>query len=112
MKIYFSRKLNFCDENERLWTAKNGATRRSLVIVNKLSLQEETNEILGKVGYLDKGNHSFIFLNSVSTYDHDQDPRIVGIYLCSGYGYTLVEGKELLKEKSNMIKQETLDILL
>ena len=49
---------------ERAWAASNGVTRRNLVVVNKLNIEIPANTFVkGRVGVLDKGNHSFIFLN-------------------------------------------------
>ena len=85
--IYFNQNL---PEEERAWSAKNGATRRELVIINKLG--KEINAGIGidcRVGKLDKGNHSFLFINP------GHDDRVLGVFLNNAYGYTVKEGEEL-----------------
>ena len=65
----------------RVWNAKNGATRRELVfIVNEKDFPEdievpEDHPVIGKVGFLDKGNHSFVFLNK-----SEKDDTVIGIF--------------------------------
>lgn len=94
-KVWFSEKLNF--ENERIWTACNGATRRRLVVVNKLgTIGENVNFVEAQLGFLNKGNHSFIFINP----PRKDDDRILGLFLCRGYGYRVVEGEELFTASS------------
>lgn len=63
---------------------KNGATRTTLVVVNKTGKEIKANEpFTALVGFLKKGNHAFVFLNEgVSEND-------LFIFLDSGYGVTL-----------------------
>jgi len=76
---------------ERPWSAKNGATRRELVLVNKTGREVAAGEALNaSLGFLDKGNHSFIFLNP----QRGEDSRVLGIFLCDSYGYRVV-GREV-----------------
>jgi hypothetical protein len=97
MKVIFNRSLNFDRLKERIWSAQNGATRRTLVVVSKLKLQaEDAQSIFAQVGWLDKGNHSFIFLNP----ERKDSRKIVGLFLCSGYGYSVVKGTELYTASS------------
>lgn len=94
-KVWLSEKLNF--ENERIWTACNGATRRRLVVVNTLgAIGESVNFIEAQLGFLNKGNHSFIFINP----PRKDDDRTLGLFLCRGYGYRVVEGEELFTASS------------
>jgi hypothetical protein len=91
MKVIFSRPLNFERGKERIWSAQNGATRRSLVVVSTLRLEaKDVQGIFARLGWLDKGNHSFIYLNP----EKINSRRIVGLYLCAGYGYRVIRGKE------------------
>lgn len=94
-KIFCNTELDLSQENP--WTAQNGKTRRTLVLINKLVGQNLcTNSFVAKIGTLDKGNHSFIFLNHQTNYDK----RILGLYLNKTYGYSVHSGKELYSAKS------------
>lgn len=94
-KVWLSEKLNF--GNERIWTACNEATRRRLVVVNKLGpIGENVNFVEAQLGFLNKGNHSFIFINP----PRKDDDRILGLFLCRGYGYRIIEGEELFTASS------------
>ena len=85
--IYFNQKLS---EEEKAWSAKNGATRRELVVINKLGIEVESDSGVNcRIGKLDKGNHSFLFLNP------GHDDRTLGVFLLNGYGYTVKEGQEV-----------------
>jgi hypothetical protein len=96
MKVYLMEKLKF-EEGEVLWTRKNGATRRTLSLINKSNIKGEHQVIEGvSLGYLDKGNHSFIFINN----EKNPNNKIVGIALCSDYGYRVVKGTELYTSSS------------
>jgi hypothetical protein len=92
-KIIFNRELDF--NGEKIWTAKNGATKRELVLVNKLGDLGKKEVIIGKVGWLNKGNHSFIFLNQ-----SEKTEKVLGIFLNSQYSYTLKKGKEIFSNSS------------
>jgi hypothetical protein len=97
MKVIFNRTLDFEPETEQIWSAQNGATRRTLVLISTLRLEaKDVQGVFARVGWLDKGNHSFIFLNP----EKSQSKRIVGLYLCSGYGYVVIRGKELYTASS------------
>ncbi|MBS0646815.1 MAG: hypothetical protein JSR97_09550 [Verrucomicrobia bacterium] len=88
-KIFSNVKLDLSKDGQ-IWSVSNGATRRTLVTVNKTIGYENSTEFYAQLGYLDKGNHSFIFLNEPKT-----DARILGIFLNSDYGYQILEGKEI-----------------
>lgn len=67
---------------------KNGATRRTLVVTmpagDKTELQVKDPIIEGTVSLLDKGNHSFFFINPSSQPCEDR-----GVFICSDYGVTV-----------------------
>lgn len=65
--------------------SKNGATRRHLKVINRGNF--EGNSFRASIGTLNKGNHSFIFLNP----ERGQDNRVVGLFLNSDYGYTVIK---------------------
>jgi hypothetical protein len=92
-KVILNKKLNF--DKERIWTAKNGATRRELVLVNKLGDIGKTKSVVSKVGFIKKGNTSFIYLNPSEKTD-----KTIGIFLCESYGYTLKKGEEIFVSSS------------
>jgi hypothetical protein len=81
--------LIFCNKDltgeENEWGAQNGATRRTLVLINKAKV--EGRKFNAQLGKLDKGNHSFIFINQPKP----DDKRVVGIFLNSSYGYSIME---------------------
>jgi hypothetical protein len=83
--VYFNQNLA---SDEKAWSAKNGATRRELIVINKLGKEIETG-VDCRIGKLDKGNHSFLFLNP------GHDDRVLGVFLLNGYGYTVKEGEEV-----------------
>lgn len=63
---------------------KNGATRTTLVIVNKLGKEIKKNTpFSARVGFLRKGNHAFVFLNEGESKEN------FFILLDGGYGVTL-----------------------
>lgn len=88
-KIHSNVELNLDQENE-IWRAQNGATRRTLAVINKIKEQPGTF-FRAKLGTLNKGNHSFIFINE----EKDNDDRIIGIFLNDYCGFTVLEGEEL-----------------
>ncbi len=88
--VYFNIKL---PAKERAWSAKNGATRRELIVVNKIGVEIESGADC-RIGKLDKGNHSFLFINP------GHDDRVLGVFLCGEYGYTVKEGEELWTSSS------------
>lgn len=88
-KVYSNVKLSL-DQQGEIWSASNGATRRTLVVVNKINEQPGIF-FRAKIGTLDKGNHSFIFINE----EKENDERVLGLFLNSDYAYQVIEGKEL-----------------
>jgi len=96
MKVFVDIKL---PEDEQCWSACNGATRQILTIINKTG-----KELIPGIAYddislgvLDKGRHSYIFINNSKKPDDD---RVVGIFTCNAYGYRIVSGKELYTARS------------
>jgi len=89
--VHFATTLSL-DTEGTVWSASNGATRRKLQIINKLPAGSgQVKTIDCQVGTLDKGNHSFIFLNPAKP----EDKRILGVYTNTSYGYSVVEGTEI-----------------
>ena len=95
-KIYSNIELSL-DQQGEIWSASNGATRRTLIVINKIN-EQPGNYFRAKLGTLDKGNHSFIFINEEKGNDDD---RILGIFLNSTYAYQVLEGKELYTNYSS-----------
>lgn len=89
MKVYFNETINL-DDGEQVWSAKNGAKRRTLVLINKTGVKGRVNCLEAQVSVFEKGNHSFIFLNPPKA----EDNRIKGIYLNSYCGYDVVYPKD------------------
>lgn len=94
-KIYSNIELSL-DQQGEIWSASNGATRRTLVVINKIN-EQPGNYFRAKLGTLNKGNHSFIFINE----EKDNDERVLGLFLNSDYGYQVLEGKELFSNYSS-----------
>lgn len=82
MKIFVNRSIKKDGKIE----LQNGATRRTLVVVNKSGMDIEANIAFnGAIGTLNKGNHSFIFLNAPNKKSRD-DKRTMFVLADSGYG--------------------------
>lgn len=94
-KIYSNIELSL-DQQGEIWSASNGATRRTLVVINKIN-EQPGNYFRAKLGTLDKGNHSFIFINE----EKGNDERVLGLFLNSDYAYQVLEGKELFSNYSS-----------
>ena len=95
-KVFINREIS---GKGRAWSAKNGATRRELVlIVNDKDFPNglEGDSFEAKVGWLDKGNHSFIFINKAQKLSD----KVIGIFLNSKYAYQVYGGKELFSNYS------------
>ncbi len=85
--IYFNISLK---SEERAWRRKNGRTRRELLVINKLGQEIEKGKAIDcRIGKLDKGNSSFLFLNK------EYEKRTLGIFLNDYCGFSLIEGEEL-----------------
>lgn len=96
-KIYSNIELHL-DQQGVIWSASNGATRRSLVVINKTTTNEEHgNYFRAQLGFLDKGNHSFIFINE----EKGNDERILGLFFNTNCAYQILEGKELFANYSS-----------
>lgn len=95
-KVFFNQSLNFTNEGE-IWSKKNGATRRELKVINKIKAGEQIESIDCQLGFLDKGNNSFIFVNAPKP----EDKRILGVFLNGSYSYDVVEGKEIFCNHSS-----------
>jgi len=93
-KIYSNIELSL-DQQGEIWSASNGATRRTLVVINKIN-EQPGNYFRAKLGTLDKGNHSFIFINE----EERNDERVLGLFLNYEYGYQVLEGNELFTNYS------------
>jgi len=85
--IYLSRPIAISEGV--IWEACNGATRQRLLLIAKglPSSEEEVISLECRVGFLNKGKHSFIFLNPGHT------PETLGLFLCRDYGYTVVSDR-------------------
>lgn len=82
MKIFVNQSLEKGGKIE----LQNGATRRTLMVVNKTGADIEANIAFeGAIGTLNKGNHSFIFLNTPNKKSRD-DERTMFVLADAGYG--------------------------
>ena len=82
-KVFFNEKI------EKEWSAQNGAKRRTLLVANKLDKTiEENKPIICRIGFLNKGNHSFIFVNEDK---FKNETKVLGVFVNSSYGYSVVE---------------------
>jgi hypothetical protein len=94
-KIYSNIELTL-NEQGKIWSVSNGATRRTLVVINNIN-EQPGNHFRAKLGTLDKGNHSFIFINE----EKNTDDRVLGLVLNSAYSYQVLEGNELFTNYSS-----------
>ena len=102
-KIFVNRPIDL--SVERAWTAQNGSTKHTLVLISKLGETGPTTvpnvPITAMYGKLIKGNHSFIYLNPPSEFPAaGDDNRILGIFLNEECGYEVKEGEELFASSS------------
>jgi len=89
MKVFFNYEL---PANEQAWEACNGTVRRKLMIINNLGREIPSREPVDcQLAFLNKGNHSFIFINP----GRPGDDRIKGVFMDKGYGLRVHEGKEI-----------------
>ncbi len=94
--VFFSKNLT-CDDKNVAWEAKNGATRKHLLVINKLGVEIPAGTpIKCNLCVLDKNGETYIFINPPRT----EDNRILGVFLCSSYGYTVKQGEELFVASS------------
>jgi len=106
-KIFLNIKLK---ENEmyksKIWSAKNGATRRELVVIindkdfpNGISGKDLNKGFIGRLGWLDKGNHSFIFINKDK---NNSDKNSYGIFLNSEYSFKVTPEENVIYSNSSV----------
>lgn len=78
-KIFLNRSI----AKDGTYSLKNGATRRLLLVINKINKDIECNvPFQGSIGTLEKGNASFIFVNE----EKRKDDRIIFVFTDNGYG--------------------------
>lgn len=82
--------------NGESWHISNGATRNHLILVNKTEIQGKCSQIEAQVGFYEGNRKSLIFLNPPK----EADKRVLGIFLNTSCGYTVVRGKELFSASS------------
>lgn len=93
--VFLNQSVGVAD-GEPVWSAKNGATRTHLKLIDSGAIRETETKFKCSIGTLNKGNHSFIFLNPPKANDN----RVLGVFLNSSYSFKLVEGKELFRADS------------
>jgi len=94
--VFFSKNLT-CNEKNIAWEAKNGATRKHLLVINKLGVEIPADTpIKCDLGVLDKNGKAYIFINP----SKKEDSRILGVFICGSYGYTVKQGEELFVASS------------
>lgn len=94
-KIFFNLPIG---KEERAWEVSNGATRTNLVLVNKTGREcKADGYLIASIGFLNKGNHSFLFINPQTG---SNDPRTLGVFLNNRCGYRVVSGEELFSASS------------
>lgn len=108
-KVFLNRSFNFHEKSDDnvLWSASNGATRRTLKLINSLKINEggsyipskgNIGHLFAQIGKLDKGNHSFIFINQPLKKDNG---RVLGIVVNRDYGFAVLKGLEDKEVYSN-----------
>jgi hypothetical protein len=79
--VFFNSSIS---NQETAWSMSNGATRRVLKIINKTGKELEANKPHKvSLGFLDKGNHSFIFVNP----ENKKDDKSLAVFMNGSYGY-------------------------
>ena len=92
-KVYCNCSLKNGEKKE----LKNGATKRTLCLVNKSGIDIEYNvPFNADLGFLNKGNHSFVFINPPKK----MDDRVLFIIMNGGYGLHFHGGTPLFYEIS------------
>jgi len=96
--IYVSEKV-MSNSNGGLWYSNNGRTRQHLIFRLGRDFvwdsDKATSELRGELSPFTKGKHTYLFLNKAR-----KKNRVLGVFLCSSYGYTVVKGKELFTDIS------------
>lgn len=77
------------------WHACNGATRNHLILVNKTNIEGSFSQIEAQVGFYEGNRKSLIFLTP-----KESDKRVLGLFLNTECGYSVVRGKELFSASS------------
>jgi len=96
--IFFNQTISLSKEGLTVWSAMNGATRRSLRLICNLPTCDstETISVEAQLGTVEEDNRSVIFLNPPKP----GDDRVLGLFLNDTYGYSVVEGDELFSGTS------------
>lgn len=91
MRIFVNRDICKDDKKE----LKNGATKRTLVVINKTGQDIKDNEAFeGVVGTLNKGNHSFVFLNK-PTEKSRKNNRTIFVLIDGNYGVKIKDENKI-----------------
>ncbi len=92
-KVFFNQAISLSKEGGVTWSVTNGATRRTLKIINNLPTVDptETISVESQLGTVEENNQSVIFLNIPKP----GDDRILGLFINISCGYEIVEGTEL-----------------
>lgn len=104
MKVFFNQGLPAKGESEKfpeqVWVAQNGATRRTLVVINKTGMEIPANQPFRcQLGFLNKGNHSFIFINP----PRKGDNRTMGVFLNTAQGFDVINKYGAEAEKDGVV---------
>lgn len=92
-KIFCNTTLKSGEKRE----LQNGATRRTLVLINKSGRDIEANiSFNADLGFLNKGNHSFVFINPPKK----KDDRTLFIIMNNGYRLHFHRGTPIFHEIS------------
>ncbi len=84
MAVVFNRDLS---GDERAWGYRAGATRQNLLLINKAGREFKANEPVDvRLGHLDKGKHSFLFVNE------GESKRNLGVLIVTGYHFEVAKG--------------------
>ena len=90
--------LNVSIKKDQKTEYQNGATRTTLVIVNKTGEDIEANKPYPyEVGYLAKGNHRFFFIN-INRARHASEDRY--LFADGGYGVDVKKGTCIKQDSS------------
>lgn len=96
-KIFFNVGLQSPDK-EIAWSAKNGATKTELKLINKLGNGAELKDgMSGKIGWLSTNRTEYVFVNAG---DPSKDSMIIGIFLNRSCGARVISGKALFEGHS------------
>ena len=100
--VYFNCQLpqdKYLEEHygqDVVWRQKNGATRKELLVVNKLGVNIPQNmPVQCSLGTLEKNKKAYLFINK-----NAQDNRVFGVFLNSYCGFTLKDGEAVFEADS------------